>query len=142
MVKQSFSVKKKFRESKYYEDWLLKARRDLDTGFLNNRHGGYTDTTCYFCHQATEKALKAYLLAKGLEFLPKIHILPLLLTMCVDKDRDFLQFEKQCKILNEYFIETKYPADAIIDYSKEETEQALFDAEELFYFIEKKLKQT
>ena len=129
----------KFHESKYYEDWLLKARRDLDTAFLNNHHGGYTDTTCYFCHQVTEKALKAYLLAKGLKFLPKIHLLPLLLTMCADKDRDFLQFEEQCKILNEYFIETKYPADMVMDYTREEAEEAIEMAEKIYEFAEKKI---
>lgn len=41
-------MKRKFKESKYYEDWFLKAKRDLNTAFLNHRHGGYTDTTCYF----------------------------------------------------------------------------------------------
>lgn len=76
-------MKRKFRESKYYEDWFLKARRDLDTAFLNHRHGGYTDTTCYFCHQTAEKALKAYLLAKGLEFLPIKLMFYLLCFQCV-----------------------------------------------------------
>ncbi len=131
---------KKFRQSKYYQDWLLKAKRDLDTAFLNNHHGGYTDTTCYFCHQTVEKALKAYLLAKGLKFLPQIHLLSVLLTMCIEKDYSFDQFEAECQTLNEYFIETKYPSASPIDYPKEEAEQALDSAEELFNFVEKKLK--
>lgn len=91
-------MKKKFKQSKYYEDWLLKAKRDLDTAFLNHRHGGYTDTTCYFCHQVVEKSLKSYLLFKEVKSLPHIHILPTLLALCEEKDKDFSQFEEGCYV--------------------------------------------
>lgn len=134
-------MKKKFHDSKYYEDWMLKARRDLATAYLNHRHGGYTDTTCYFCHQTVEKALKAYLLAEGLNILPKTHILPSLLSMCFNKDKRFQEFEDDCGILNEYFIETKYPSDPPIDYPKEEADKALESAEEVLNFVVKKIKR-
>jgi len=132
-------MRKKFRESKYYEDWLQKANRDLDTAFLNHRHGGYTDTTCYFCHQTVEKALKSYLLFKELDFLPQTHILPSLLPLCEQKDKGFSRFKEACEILDGYYIETKYPTSPAIDYPKEEAGEALQLAEEVLEFVKKKL---
>ncbi|MBM3282626.1 HEPN domain-containing protein [Candidatus Gottesmanbacteria bacterium] len=132
-------MKKRFKESKYYEDWLLKAKRDLDTAFLNHRHGGYTDTTCYFCHQTVEKALKSYLLYKGLRFLPQTHILPSLLSLCEEKDKYFAKFREKCQILDGYYIETKYPVSPPCDYSKDQTEEAIEIAEQIFDFVNEKM---
>jgi len=118
-------MRKKFSESKYYEDWLQKAERDLDTAFLNHRHGGYTDTTCYFCHQTVEKALKSYLLFKGSKFLPQTHVLPSLLSLCEEKDKDFSRFRETGEVLDGYYIETKYPASPTVDY-RHNTQKLLF----------------
>lgn len=60
--------------------------------------------------------------------------------MCASKDKKFLEFEDGCEGLNEYFIETKYPADAPIDYSKEEADKALESASEIIDFVEEKIK--
>lgn len=64
-----------------YIRWLDKAKRNYSTAKLNDLHGGYKDTTCYFCHQTVELALKAYLVAKQISF-PRVHILPQLWTSC------------------------------------------------------------
>jgi len=109
LKREKFCMKKKRKESKYYEDWLTKAKRDLDDAVVGHHHGIHTDTTCYFGHQVGEKALKSYLLYKGLKFLPHIHILPALLSMCEEKDKNFAKLKKHCLILNKYYIETKYP---------------------------------
>ncbi len=45
------------------------------------------------------------------------------------------------KELNKYYIETKYPADMPVDYPKEEAEQSLEYAEEIFKFVRKKIKR-
>jgi len=132
-------MKKKHKDSKYYEDWLAKAKHDLDDAFLHHRHGGHTDTTCYFCHQTAEKALKSYLLYKGLKFLPHIHILPTLLFMCEEKDKNFVKLKKHCLILNKYYIETKYPLSPPIDYPKQEAKKAIDLASEVLAFVEKKI---
>jgi len=130
----------KSKNSRYYQDWLTKAKRDLDTAILNQRHGGYTDTTCYFCQQVAEKVLKSYLLFKGIKSLPRIHILSALLSLCKEKDGSFSQLEEACQILDRYYIETKYPASPPIDYSKKEAEKAIGLAEEILKFVEEKLK--
>lgn len=132
-------MKRKFRESKYYQDWLTKANRDLETAYLNHRHGGYTDTTCYFCHQTVEKILKSFLLAKGIKFLPQTHVLSSLLSLCEEKDKAFSRFRENCQILDGYYIETKYPAAPPADYPKEEAKVAIEKAKGIFEFVKKKL---
>jgi len=133
-------MKKKYKESKYHEDWLLKARRDLDNAFLHHQHGGYTDTTCYFCHQAAEKALKSYLLYRGLKSLPHIHILPTLLSMCEKHDKDFADLKENCQILDKYYIETKYPLSPPVDYPKQEAQKAIDLTSKVLDFVEKKIR--
>ncbi|MFZ5365782.1 MAG: HEPN domain-containing protein [Patescibacteria group bacterium] len=121
--------------------WLEKAKRDLDTAWLNHKHKGYTDVTCYFCHQTAEKTLKAFLVYHSIRF-KKIHVLPSLLQSCILKDKTFSRFQRHCRILNDYYIETKYPLEFPIDYSKKEAEEALELAEEILEFIKKKIKSS
>jgi len=133
-------MKKLFKESKYFQDWLKKARRDFETAFLNHRHGGYTDVTCYFCHQVAEKSLKAYLLYKGIKSLPKTHILPSLLALCTEEEKSFSELKSDGEILDGYYIEAKYPPILSVDYSKKEAKGALDKAEKIFKFVSKKIK--
>jgi len=120
--------------------WLEKAKHNLDSAYLNHRHGGYTDTTCYFTHQTVEIVLKAFLVYYSIRF-KKIHILPTLLEACKAKDKEFQQFEEDCKILNNYYVETKYPLDLPTNYPKEQAEEAIEKAEEIFEFVKGKLEQ-
>jgi len=133
-------MNKRFKESAYYQDWIYKAGRDSDTAFLNHKHGGYTDITCYFCHQAVEKILKAYLLQKGAKYLPRTHILPSLLFQCREHDKEFLEIKKECQALDCYYVETKYPATPPVDYPKKEAEIALELVQKVLVFVKKKLK--
>ena len=135
-------MNKKIRDSKYYQDWLVKAKRDSETAFLNHRYGGYTDTTCYFCHQTAEKSLKSYLLFKGIKIFPKTHLLPILLSLCQKTDSVFIILKDKCEILNKYYLETKYPLGSPIDYTKEEADKALELAEEILEFVEGKMSKS
>jgi len=46
------------------------------------------------------------------------------------------------QILDEYYIETKYPTSAPIDYSKKEAQKAIDLAPEILDFVEKRIKRT
>lgn len=41
-----------------HEDWLGQAERDLQSARWQ-ADGGFFEWTCFICHQASEKALKA-----------------------------------------------------------------------------------
>ena len=62
--------------------WLQKAGHDIETAERALHAGSpITDTAAYHCHQAAEKALKAFL-ASRLKPLVKTHDLMDLLTRC------------------------------------------------------------
>jgi HEPN domain-containing protein len=68
--------------------WLLKADSDLANAELCLAAGKALDTACFHCQQAAEKALKAYLIAKNVEF-PFVHDLKRLLGYCCKIDAAF-----------------------------------------------------
>lgn len=134
-------MKKQFKESKSYQRWLTHSKRNLNTAFLNHRSGGYTDTTCYFAHQTVEKALKTFLIFKGILDFPHTHILPALLAQCQDLDQEFKKIKKEINLLDGYYIETKYPSDLPKEYSKGEAEKAVKLAEKIFNFVKTKTSE-
>jgi HEPN domain-containing protein len=72
-------------------------------------------------------------------FVQKQLVLPHLLQSCIAKNRTFSRFQKHCQILNDYYIEAKYPLEFPIDYPKKEAQEALKLAEEILEFIKKKI---
>lgn len=119
--------------------WLEKAKHDLDTGILNQLHNGWTDITCYLAHQTAEKSLKAFLVFSSIKF-RKVHDLNELLELCKQRNGDFSELEQTCIVLNRYYFEAKYPLDPPVDYSKEEAQEAINIAQEIFDFVKKKIE--
>ena len=68
------------------------------------------EIVCNLCQQAVEKYLKCFLFFNDIEF-PRIHDLPTLLKLCIDKSQDFSGFIKKCGFLNQYGVMPKYPND-------------------------------
>lgn len=132
-------VKKSSSESKSAKIWLKFARHDLDLAFLINRDQGFTDAVCYFCHQTTEKTLKALLLLNGIFDFPHTHDLESLMKQGKKFSPDILDFKEDILSLNRYYLETKYPAEEAINYPREEAEKAIESANQIYEFVEKKI---
>lgn len=118
--------------------WIEKAQHHHATSLLNDRHGGWRDTTCYFAHQTVELAMKGFLVAQEVRF-PRVHVLPQLLTLCARHDPDFQQFAEGCVVLNRYYIEEKYPLDIPVDHTEADVEEAIRASGEILDFIKQKL---
>jgi len=73
-----------------------------------------------------------------LEF-EKIHDLNELLRICVQKDEKFSVFVETVKLLNPFYIGTRYP-DIVIAINKSQAENALHLAEEIAAFVKQKLE--
>ena len=93
-------------------------------------------TTCYLSQQIAEKYLKGFLVYHGRAF-GKIHDLVKLLNDCKKIDQDFAKLEDGCLLLNEYYIESRYPIDMPVNYTKQEAKEALVAAENIMNFISK-----
>lgn len=128
------------KNSKNYDDWLLKASNDLRAAraILGYYEHPPTDTICYHCHQVAEKAIKGYLVFHQIVF-HKIHDLIALLNLCLAKDRDLESLRESLENLNQYYIETKYPPDMPISYSKEEAKEAITRARLVLKTIKNKI---
>lgn len=71
---------------------------------------GLEDSSCYMCHQASEKLLKAFLLYHS-ERLRRTHDLIYLLKRCTRYDKSLRQVFDDVSALNEYAVSTRYPSD-------------------------------
>ena len=91
--------------------WLEKAERDLASAArLLDGTPPYLDTAVYHCQQAGEKALKAFLAARG-QPPRRIHDLVLLIDACVELDASFSQLAEAAEILTPYGTTFRYPGD-------------------------------
>ena len=114
--------------------WLAKADHDLETA-ERALHAGtpITDTAAYHCHQAAEKALKAFL-ASRLEPLVKTHDLMDLLTRCANADARFADWADRISELSAFGTVLRYPSmDA--DPAVEDVAQALQTAQHFHGFV-------
>lgn len=112
------------------EEWLEKAKHDLETAKLLFDKKGYPDVIVFHIHQAIEKYLKGFLINNGWK-LRKIHDLETLLSEAIrfDKDlEDYLDFGRR---LTAFYYEERYPVGPSTSCSKAEVEEMLESAEEL-----------
>ena len=89
--------------------WLKKAENDLKTAerLLKMKDSDFIDAVCYHAQQSAEKHIKAYLIAKRINF-PKSHDLTELVAKLPAKDR--AEFSKiDIHELNPYAVEVRYP---------------------------------
>jgi HEPN domain-containing protein len=87
--------------------WLLQAEHVLGVATTLRNAGDYAET-CFHAEQVGQLALKAYLYGRGERFVP-IHSLRELLEHAMRYDAGFRQCEDAAKILDQYYIPTRYP---------------------------------
>ena len=97
--------------SKAVAMWLAKAQSDLDSAKVL-LHGSQTflDTGSYHCHQAAEKALKAWLTSQ-MQVFRKPHDLVELVNQCIDISPEFEAMLKPAGFLIPFATQFRYPGD-------------------------------
>ena len=120
-------------------EWLRKADEDIDFAASVIEDSNFYAQICFHFHQGAEKYLKSVIIAFDLEF-KKIHDLRMLLKLCLGKEPELIILEDDCKILNGFYIDTRYPVHWPIQYTKEEALKAMKAAEHIRGHIRKKLK--
>lgn len=110
--------------------WLDEAASELETARWDLKGEKYS-AACFWAHQAAEKALKAFLYAtKEGEFLFE-HSLARLLKRCAETEKNFEAFRESCRILDRYYIPTRYPnglpypAVPAKSFTREEAQEAI-----------------
>jgi HEPN domain-containing protein len=87
--------------------WLRQAKQDLDDAQYA-RDGGRFHLTCFLAQQAAEKALKAYLYARG-QTLVLGHSVARLCQDASVLNAEFADLKKKAAPLDKYYIPTRYP---------------------------------
>ena len=110
--------------------WLKQALHDRDAARLNREHG-FHEHACFLAQQSAEKALKAFLYARGQG--PVLgHSTLALAREAAALAPDFAQLEARCRRLDQLYIPTRYPSglpDGVPHdfYDRGLSEQALAD---------------
>lgn len=103
------------------EEWKRRAKDDEISALVLLKEGA-PSTICFLSHQIAEKYLKIFLLSNRIKF-PKIHQLDLLLKLCADIDNTFKNFRDDAILLNDYYIDTRYPGE-YPEFTRSESENA------------------
>ncbi|NLC67550.1 MAG: HEPN domain-containing protein [Clostridiaceae bacterium] len=116
------------------EKWFDFSADDIDSAEIMLKAGKY-NIVCFFAHQASEKALKAFLVSKKLNP-PRTHNLVDLTNLCARYDRSFKNILTAARMLNQFYIPTRYPFATpgmkMEDPGIEMAEKALDYAREIF----------
>jgi HEPN domain-containing protein len=118
-----------------YEEWLQKAKRDLDTANALLEKA-YYDTAIYHTQQCAEKALKGYCVY-SLQPLIKTHDLEKILKACINLDSSFQELDLMATSLNGLDVRFRYPD---VEFEPEETEviEAIEWSKQILDFVKSK----
>lgn len=111
-------------DSNRYLDWFEKAQQDLKGAKILMEHDGGYDLVAFHCQQSIEKALKGWLL-KAAGTLVDGHSLVYLCRTAISNGAELKPHLKDCAYVNQFYIETRYPADMPMELSKDEARECL-----------------
>lgn len=116
-----------------YGDWIDKSERHIKSAKILKEHDCGNDVVAFHCQQAIEKILKAYLIVKG-EGIVSGHSLLYLCKLAQGHDTNYKKYLKDCGFANQYYIETRYPADSPLIVSDYEADECIKIAEEIYRY--------
>jgi HEPN domain-containing protein len=122
-----------------YKDWIEKAQRDIKSAKVLKEHDCGNDSVAFHCQQAVEKSLKGYLISMG-EGIVSGHSLIYLCKLSEKHNNKFKQYIKECGFLNQYYIETRYPADNPLIVSDYEAKECISIAERVYETVVEEIK--
>jgi len=115
--------------------WLQRARSDLALGRAAlNVPDVFPEDACFHAQQCAEKALKALLIQRGIEF-PRTHVLETLLDLLTAAGVGVPPQVDEAFVLTQYAVETRYPGEWE-PVSQEEARQALDMAADVLAWAE------
>ena len=99
------------KNSELAEVWLKRAISSLEKAKIGKISDAlFYEDLCFDCQQAAEKALKALLIARNVNF-PKTHSLNMLIALIKQQSMKVPHEVEESVILNDYAVETRYPGE-------------------------------
>lgn len=117
-------------------EWINRARSDLIQS-KSEVPGVYLENLCFNAQQAAEKAIKAVMIARNIEF-PYVHDLDRLLSLLEDEGEVIPAPICQANKLTKYATITRYPGD-IGPVTEQEYAEAIAMAEAVVRWAEERI---
>lgn len=117
-------------DSKRYNDWYTKAKEDLRGANILFEHDGIGSMVAFHCQQSIEKALKGYIL-KNTNELVEGHSLVYLCKKASSINVNIKSYLKDCAFVNQFYVETRYPADIPTELEEEDVKECIAIAQAL-----------
>lgn len=117
-------------DSTKYDDWLDKAARDIRAARILKEHDCGNELTAFHSQQSIEKSLKAYIIAKS-GVIINSHSLIFLCKEASKYQQDFSNYLKDSAFVNQFYIETRYPANDPMVVTDEEGDECIQIAERI-----------
>jgi HEPN domain-containing protein len=119
------------------KDWLKKSSGDLKLATKSIGDDETLDPAVYLTHQCAEKSLKTFFVFIG-KTIPKTHDLGMLLDDCTKFDWEFMLLQNECKSLDPYGFNSRYPNDSFCVNQKDLIE-AITMASKILGFVKNKI---
>jgi len=118
-------------------EWLNRAYSNLLLAKAEGK-GIYLEDLCFHAQQAAEKAIKAFLIKRGVEF-PYVHDIAELLTLLERAGVRLPESVRQGEKLTRFAVFTRYPGIAV-PISRDEYEEALNLAEQVVRWVQEQIE--
>jgi HEPN domain-containing protein len=123
-----------------YSDWLVHSRSDLRLAKISIKDNQILpEDSTFHAQQCAEKALKALLIAKSIEY-PRTHSLEVLIGLLKESGIQIPEIVDQAFILTQYAVQTRYPGEWE-PITRQEARKAMELAEFVLYWVEGEIKQ-
>lgn len=119
------------------KDWIKKASSDLKLATKSVGDDETLDPAVYLTHQCAEKSLKTFFVFTGKK-IPKTHDLDMLLDDCVRLDWTFMMLQAECRALDPYGFNSRYPNDSF-HVNQKDLAEAIDMASRVFDFVKNKV---
>ncbi len=117
-------------------EWMNRARSDL-TQAKSQVPGVYFENLCFNAQQAAEKAIKAVMITRNIEF-PFVHDLARLLSLLIEEKKSIPSAISRASVLTKYATITRYPGD-IRPVTEAEYREAIAIAEAVVHWAEEQI---
>ncbi len=104
-------------------EWLRRARSDLTVADLADDERLAPEILAFHAQQAAEKALKACLVLRQIDF-PRTHSIGLLVGLCRSAGFDFPESLGEAVTLTRYAVASRYPGDEDVPTRQDAREAA------------------
>jgi HEPN domain-containing protein len=119
-------------------EWMRHARSDLDIARMVEEERIAPEILAFHAQQAAEKALKALLVQRQVEF-PRLHVIGLLLKLCQENGYEGTESLANAVTLTHYAVVTRYPGEAEA-VTRQEAREAFELADLVLSWVETQLE--